>query len=230
MTRRDLADDARQSRPVRPPITAAEPVPAATTLEGTGIEPSPTSNRPLAQITSSTTVRLVSRERCPGLRRQFRVGAGNGLLPRERHWVERARWIRVAQLASSRQEPRVSPSWGIAARRSRRAASSPRSDAPTGLVLPAGNEVAAKNHRTGRPGREPPLRPAPRCRLSTLQPSIVPRGGRPAGVRGPALRCMDPSGSRHRPAQRLNLEAVAAPRQSASRHRTRQSASRHRIG
>jgi hypothetical protein len=87
MTRRDLADDARQSRPVRPPITAAEPVPAATTLDGIGIEPSPTSNRPLAQITSSTTVRLVSRERCPGLRRQFRVGAGNGLLPRERHQV-----------------------------------------------------------------------------------------------------------------------------------------------
>jgi hypothetical protein len=133
--------------------------------------------------------------------------------------LERARWIRVAQLASSRQEPLVSSSWGIAARRSRRAASSPRSDASTGLVLPAGNEVAAKNHRTGRPGREPPLRPAPRCRLSTLQPSIVPRGGRPAGARGPALRCMDPSGSRHRPAQRLNLEAVAAPRQSASRHR-----------
>ena len=34
------------------------------------------------------------------------------------------------------------------------------------------NEVAAENHRTGRPGREPPLRPDPRCRPSTLQPSI----------------------------------------------------------
>lgn len=74
MTPRDLADDARHSRPVRPPTAAPEPGAAATTLAGTGIEPS---NRPLAQITSSTTVRLVRRARRPRLlRRQFRVVPG----------------------------------------------------------------------------------------------------------------------------------------------------------
>ena len=74
MTHRDVADDARRTRPVRPPTAAPEPGAAATTLAGTGIEPS---NRPLAQITSSTTVRLVRRARRPRLlRRQFRVVPG----------------------------------------------------------------------------------------------------------------------------------------------------------
>ena len=196
----------------------AEPVPAATTLDGTGIEPSPTGrwHRSRAQRRSGWSAGRGVLSCCGGSSASVpgtaygraRAGWSTRL---EKGSLDRGSAARVISAGATclfvvgdRGEAEVDARVVASIRRA------------TGLVFRAGNEVAAKNHRTGRPGREPPLRPDPRCRPSTLQPSIVPRGGRPAGARGPALRCTDPSGSRHRPAQWLNLGAVAAPRQSAS--------------
>jgi hypothetical protein len=102
--------------------------------------------------------------------------------------------IGVAQLASCRQEPKVSSAWGSWRGRRRRAAPSPRPDAPGSSS--SGPGMRWKPRITGRGGLAASRRSArPRTPdPASFGPRFFPRGGRRAGAGGPAPRCPDPSG------------------------------------